>query len=61
MLGNLLYICYSFYLKKLFMKKLALLSVLSIAFCSVFTSCKSHEKCPAYSKANTTISAKKSV
>jgi hypothetical protein len=43
------------------MKKLALLSVLSIAFCSVFTSCKSHEKCPAYSKANTTISAKNSV
>ncbi|MES2762903.1 MAG: hypothetical protein V4677_11880 [Bacteroidota bacterium] len=43
------------------MKKLALLSALSFAFCVTISSCKSHEKCPAYSKANTTISAKKSV
>lgn len=43
------------------MKKLALASVLIIAFCATLSSCKSHEKCPAYSKANTAISAKKSV
>jgi hypothetical protein len=43
------------------MKKLALLSALLIAFCATLTSCKSHEKCPAYSKANITTSAKKSV
>ncbi len=43
------------------MKKVALLSALLIAFCASLTSCKSHEKCPAYSKANTSISAKKSV
>ena len=43
------------------MKKLALLSVLSIAFCATVCSCKSHEKCPAYSKANTVSSSKKSV
>lgn len=28
---------------------------------SVLTSCKSHEKCPAYSKANTSSAYKKSV
>ena len=44
------------------MKKLALLSAaLLIAFSVSLTSCKSHEKCPAYSKANSTITAKKSV
>ena len=43
------------------MKKLALLSVLLFAFCSIVTSCKSREKCPAYTKANTTITVKKSV
>lgn len=43
------------------MKKLALLSVLSIAFSIVVSSCKSHEKCPAYSKIKVTVSAKKSV
>ncbi len=35
------------------MKKIALLSALLIGFCATITSCKSHEKCPAYSKANT--------
>ena len=43
------------------MKKLALLSVLLIAFCISLVSCKSHEKCPAYSKANNSISDKKTV
>lgn len=43
------------------MKKLALLSVLSFAFCVTVSSCKSHEKCPAYSKVNTSISTKKAV
>lgn len=43
------------------MKKLALLSVLSFAFCATVSSCKSHEKCPAYTKANNTISSKKAV
>ncbi len=43
------------------MKKLALLSALLIAFCASLTSCKSHEKCPAYTKANSAVSAKKSV
>ncbi len=43
------------------MKKLALLSTLLIAFSVTISSCKSHEKCPAYSKANTTSTAKKSV
>lgn len=43
------------------MKKLALLSALLIAFCATVSSCKSHEKCPAYSKANTVVSTKKSV
>jgi hypothetical protein len=44
------------------MKKAIL--VLSVLFLGtvVFTSCKSHEKCPAYGKANTTNSTyKKSV
>lgn len=40
------------------MKKLALLSTLLIAFCATVSSCKSHEKCPAYSKANTAVSPK---
>ncbi len=43
------------------MKKLLIVTALSIVFCSVFTACKSHEKCPAYSKANTTSSVKKSI
>lgn len=43
------------------MKKLALVSFIVFAFCAILTSCKSHEKCPAYSKANTAVSAKKSV
>ena len=43
------------------MKKLALLSTLLIAFAVSVSSCKSHEKCPAYSKANTTAPSKKSV
>jgi len=43
------------------MKKLALASVVLFAFCAALSSCKSHEKCPAYSKANTAVSAKKSV
>lgn len=43
------------------MKKLALTSALVFAICAGLSSCKSHEKCPAYSKANTTVSAKKSV
>lgn len=43
------------------MKKLALLTSVLFALCLTCNSCKSHEKCPAYSKANTTISAKKSV
>jgi hypothetical protein len=43
------------------MKKLALLSLFSVVLFSVLPSCKSHEKCPAYSKANTTQSAKKAV
>ena len=50
-----------YYLKLKTMKKLALLSALLLAFGVTVSSCKSHEKCPAYSKANTTISAKKSV
>ncbi len=43
------------------MKKAIL--VLSVFFLAgvVFTSCKSHEKCPAYGKANTTPTNKKSV
>ena len=56
-MAKILYICYY---KINHMKKFALLSVLSVAFCAAVSSCKSHEKCPAYSKANT-ISAKKSV
>ena len=43
------------------MKKLALLSTLLVVFAITVSSCKSHEKCPAYSKANTAVSAKKSV
>ena len=43
------------------MKKLALLSTLLVAFAVSVSSCKSHEKCPAYSKANTVSSPKKSV
>lgn len=43
------------------MKKLALLSVLVLVVSAALSSCKSHEKCPAYSKANTSVSAKKSV
>jgi hypothetical protein len=43
------------------MKKLALFTALLFAFCVTISSCKSHEKCPAYSKANTATSAKKSV
>lgn len=43
------------------MKKLALLSTLLVVFAVTVSSCKSHEKCPAYSKANTAVSAKKSV
>jgi hypothetical protein len=43
------------------MKKLALLSILLFAFFLTVTSCKSREKCPAYSKANTAITDKKSV
>ncbi len=43
------------------MKKLALLSSLVLAFCVTLTSCKSHEKCPAYTKANSAVSTKKSV
>ena len=43
------------------MKKLVLLSGLLIAFCASLTSCKSHEKCPAYTKASSSVSAKKSV
>lgn len=43
------------------MKKLALLSTLLVAFSVTISSCKSHEKCPAYSKANTTSTTKKSV
>ncbi len=34
------------------MKKLALLFSVLFAVSLVFSSCKSHEKCPAYSKAN---------
>lgn len=44
------------------MKKIALATVLVFAVFVGLSSCKSHEKCPAYSKANTTtVSAKKSV
>jgi len=43
------------------MKKVALLSVLLFTFCLIGTSCKSHEKCPAYSKANTEATVKKLV
>lgn len=42
------------------MKKLALLSAVVFAFCVSLSSCKSHEKCPAYSKANS-VSVKKSI
>lgn len=42
------------------MKKLALLSAFVFVTSITVSSCKSHEKCPAYSKANT-ISVKKSV
>lgn len=34
------------------MKKVALLLSVVFATSLVFSSCKSHEKCPAYSKAN---------
>ena len=43
------------------MKKIALLSTLLVAFAVSISSCKSHEKCPAYSKANTAAPTKKSV
>lgn len=43
------------------MKKLALASLLVFSVAVALTSCKSHEKCPAYSKANTPVSTKKSV
>jgi hypothetical protein len=47
--------------KFIVMKKFVLLSMLSITFSVIVSSCKSHEKCPAYTKANTTNSAKKSI
>lgn len=34
------------------MKKLISLSLVAILASGVFVSCKSHEKCPAYSKAD---------
>ena len=47
--------------KYLHMKKLALLSALLFVFCVIVSSCKSREKCPAYTKANTALTIKKSV
>lgn len=41
------------------MKKFAVLSIVVLVVAISFTSCKSHEKCPAYSKVD--IKAKKSV
>ncbi len=43
------------------MKKLALSTLVLIALGLTVASCKSHEKCPAYSKANTQNITKKSV
>jgi hypothetical protein len=38
-------------------KVIALVTIFFLAGIS-FTSCKSHEKCPAYTKANTTVNKK---
>ena len=43
------------------MKKLALLFSVVFAVSLVLSSCKSHEKCPAYSKANHSHYGKRSV
>ncbi len=43
------------------MKKLAFTLGLLIAVSVVLSSCKSHEKCAAYSKISTPVSAKKSI
>lgn len=56
-----IYLLRIFKYKILLMKKLLILTGVSIIFCSVFSACKSHEKCPAYSKANTPSSVKKSI
>jgi hypothetical protein len=34
------------------MKKLISLSIVAVLASGIFVSCKSHERCPAYSKAN---------
>lgn len=39
------------------MKKLISLSIAVILVSGIFVSCKSHEKCPAYSKVNTKAKA----
>ncbi len=39
------------------MKKLISLSIVAVLASGVFVSCKSHEKCPAYSKADTKAKA----
>jgi len=43
------------------MKKVIIVASLFLMASIAFTSCKSHEKCPAYSKANTPSLYKKSV
>lgn len=50
-----MYIQHLFYpINFYFMKKVIVLSLVAIFSVALLSSCKSHEKCPAYGKANTT-------
>ncbi len=50
-----MYIQHLFYpINFLFMRKVIILSLVAFFSIALLSSCKSHEKCPAYGKANST-------